>query len=152
MARNPAPINKGKYNQGMYHPSNPDKLMIRGPFVYRSSWELTVMRKFDSHPNVAKWAAEPFPIAYINPLTGKPARYYPDFAVIYMDKDGKTHKELLEVKPLKETLQEAARTKKSKELFLLNQAKWAAATKWCMQNGYYFRKITEKDIFGIKRK
>lgn len=68
---------------------------INSPIKYRSSWELTVARHFDTNPQVLSYAYEPFKIPYIsNKQYGKIRHYIPDFLVRYID--GKTV--LIEVK------------------------------------------------------
>jgi len=72
--------------------------------------------------------------------------------MVYVDKDGNQHSELVEVKPMAETVLEAAKTQKHKMAFALNQCKWAAAKKWCKANGIQFRVITEHQIFSNIKK
>jgi hypothetical protein len=62
--------------------------------IYRSSWELIVMKYLDIHPAITYWAHEPFYIEYITP-DNKRRNYIPDF-LIHIDD---VIKELWEVKP-----------------------------------------------------
>ena len=141
-----------KYASDFYHPTNPDKYV--GPTAprYRSSWELTMMRLLDNHPNVSSWASEPIKIPYINPLTKKSSIYIPDFLMVYADKSGKVHQEIVEVKPAKETLLSEAKTKGDKLRYALNMAKWKAAANYCKKNGLRFRVINESQLFGPSKK
>jgi hypothetical protein len=35
---------------------------------------------------------------------------------------------------------------------IINRAKWAAAAQYCAKRGWFFRIMTEKDLFGKKGK
>lgn len=141
-----------KYSQGRFIPKNPTKLIGKQEVVFRSSWELTVMNFLDSHPSVIQWASESIRIPYINPLTGRPSQYVPDFMVLYQDKNGNRRAEVVEVKPGKEAIAENARSKRDKAFLIINTAKWAAAMTWCKKNGMTFRVLTESDIYVTKSK
>jgi hypothetical protein len=54
----------------------------------------------------------------------------------------------VEIKPLKETMMENAKSMRDKAYLVLNSAKWKAAMIFCEKNGFTFRVITEKDLFG----
>lgn len=141
-----------KYSQGEFFPKNPQKLVGNAKPVYRSSWELAMMTFLDSHPSVIQWASESIKIPYRNPLTGKNSQYVPDFLVLYKDKNGKQHAELVEVKPKKEALAENAKSKRDKAFLMINTAKWSAAMTFCKKNGLVFRLITEDQLFYQKGK
>ena len=64
-----------------------------------------------------------------------------------MQKDGTVKRELVEIKPSKESMIESARSKRDKVNILINQAKWAAAQKFCNANGLTFRVLTENQIY-----
>ena len=122
--------------------------------TYRSGWEFHFMRFCDEHPAVEAWASEAIKIPYRNPLSGKQTIYVPDFFISYKDAKGKTHAELIEVKPSNQSVkEELGRSQYNKAHFIVNQAKWEAANAWCKQQGVKFRIITEKDIFhqGTRR-
>lgn len=136
------------YVQGKYTPVNPSKYVGTYPILYRSSWEFTVMAMFDSNPNIINWASESLKIPYQNPFTGKYTVYIPDFVVTYMDANGKTNAEIIEVKPAKETFLEQAKTLRSKAAFALNQYKWAAATAFAKSHGMKFRVMNEENIYN----
>ena len=141
-----------KYSQGSFVPKNPAKLVGNSKPTFRSSWELTVMNFLDTHPSVLQWASESISIPYVNPLTGEPRRYIPDFMVLYQDKNGQRRAEIVEVKPMKEALMESAKNKRDQAVILINTAKWAAAMTWCKKNGMTFRVLTENDIYITKPK
>jgi hypothetical protein len=133
---------------GRFIPSNPQKYAGNpGNIMFRSTWELSCMKFFDSNANVLKWASEEVKIPYVSPLDNLIHHYYPDFIVVYTDKNGGIQKELLEVKPLSQSLAEKAKSDRDKAALLVNLAKWKAADVWCKQRGMVFRVITEKSIF-----
>lgn len=144
-----------KFNQGKYDPINPEKYIGTYPIRYRSSWELVFMTVCDKNPNIKQWASESIPIKYRHPFTGKVATYVPDFLVSYQDKNGKGRTEVIEIKPIKQTLIEKAKGTRAKMVVAINRAKWAAAHQWCKKNGLIFRVMTEHDMFaqagGIKK-
>jgi hypothetical protein len=139
-----------KYSQGVFVPTNPQKVIGNSRPQYRSSWELRMMSFLDTHPNVINWGSECLRIPYRNPLTGKNTVYVPDFLIKYQDKNGTTRAELVEIKPKKETFMEAARSRRDKAYVILNSAKWAAAMSFCAKNGIQFRVINEDSLFVNK--
>lgn len=136
-----------KFNSGEFIPKNPQKYLGNRNPVYRSSWERLFMIKLDSHPFVIKWLSEGIAIPYVNPVEKTMRNYYPDFFIIYMDKKGKIHKEIIEIKPLRESLLEKAKTKKDILATYVNMAKWKAALKYSHDIGATFRVMTEKNLF-----
>jgi hypothetical protein len=141
-----------KYTQGVFIPKNPQKVVGNKRIFYRSSWELRVMSFLDEHPNVIQWGSECVHIPYVNPLTGKSTIYVPDFLIKYADAKGTQRVELVEVKPKKETLWEAAKSKRDKAFVVLNTEKWRAAAAWCAKHGVHMRILNEDDIFVTKAK
>lgn len=149
MAFNPAKIGKTTHAQGLFIPKNPEKYIgDLKHLYYRSSWEKDLYNTCDLNPAIINWIAEPFSIPYLCPLTGVKRNYWPDVLVCYMQKDGTIKRELLEIKPLKETVVEKARAKRDKLNLLVNQAKWAAASIFCKSNNIGFRVLTEKELYG----
>ena len=142
-----------KYAQGKYQIKNPEKYVGRKQPTYRSSWEFTFCAFCDNNPAVIQWASEPFMIPYRNPLTGKNTIYVPDFMMVYMDKNQQRHAEVVEIKPLKETTMESAKSVRDKAAVALNIAKWTAAKAFCAAHGLKFRIVTEHDIYhGTRRR
>lgn len=101
----------------------------------------------DNNPAILQWASESIHINYRNPFTGKNTIYVPDFIIVYVDANGKNHVELIEVKPLKETSIENAKSPRDKAAAVLNMAKWQAARQFCMAHQMVFRIVTEGQIF-----
>lgn len=139
--------------KGIYKPSNPKKY-IGNPnqIVYRSGWERKFMKYLDDREAVHRWGSEEIAIKYYNPMKKKVARYFPDFYVEYTKKGGGIQKCLIEIKPDRETRPPVykKRTKNvmiAESLYAQNQAKWAAAEEFCLDNGLEFRILTEKDLF-----
>lgn len=142
-----------KYAQGKFQIKNSEKYVGKKIPTYRSSWEFSFCTFCDNNPSVVQWASEPFMIPYRNPLTGKNTIYVPDFLMVYVDKDQKKHAEVIEVKPLKETSFENAKSVRDKAAVALNMAKWSAARAFCSAHGMVFRIVTEHDIYqGTKRR
>lgn len=121
---------------------NPDKI------IFRSSWELRLFQWLDTTPAVLQWASEEFSIPYLSPFDNKVHQYYPDALVIYKDKFGNLKKEIIEIKPYKETVLTPKSTDRDKAAYIVNQAKWKAAAHFAAQQGLSFRVITEKTMFA----
>jgi len=140
--------------KGKFRPKNPNKYKgDAGNIIYRSSWERDVMRWCDTNTSIIWWMSEERAIWYRNPVTKKNARYFPDFIIHYKDKRGIEITEVLEVKPRKHVEgpnpNPKRRTKawvESVKTYIVNQAKWEAATGWCEDRGYNFRLLTEDNI------
>jgi hypothetical protein len=138
--------------KGRFLPKNYQK--YRGDYnniIYRSSWELRVMKYFDEHPNVIWWASEELAIPYKNPVDQKVHRYFPDFIAKMRKKDGKVMTYVIEVKPEKQTKQPIRRRKTQKFIeesvtYAINQEKWRAAELFCYEHGWQFTIITEKEL------
>ena len=133
--------------KGYYTIINEEKYIGSHPPYYRSSWELTFMRKCDEHPSILQWASEPFRIPYYNTVKNKHTVYVPDFLVIYIDADKNKIGELVEIKPLKQTVMEKAKSKRDKLQVEINALKWQAAVEYAERNGLKFRVMTEEQLF-----
>lgn len=137
-----------RFAKGKFTPKNPSKYVGTTIPTYRSSWELSFMTFCDKNPNILKWASEAIKIPYRNPLTGKHTVYVPDFFIQYIDKHNKMNIELIEIKPASQQLAEkVGKSKVNQAMFIKNQAKWAAASIYCKQQGIKFRVLNENDLF-----
>ena len=146
-------------HKGKYSPRNPGK--YRGDHTmieYRSSWERMFMKWCDLREEVLKWSSEEMCIWYMDPITKKNRRYFPDFIIQVKDSDGLIRTEMFEVKPYKQMVgpdRNPARKTKAwiyeVKTYATNMAKWEAAKKYCKKKGWSFRIITEYDL-GIKKK
>ena len=145
------------YKQGFFRPTNPKKY-IGDPtnIVYRSGWEKNVMDWADTNTNVIRWASEEVVIPYVSPIDNRTHRYYVDFYVEAVGRDGETRKMLLEVKPDAQTQEPKRQQRKTKRYITevmtwgVNQAKWKAAENYCQEKGWEFRLITERELFSKK--
>ena len=136
------------FAQGKFNLKNPQKYIGTKTPTYRSGWEFTFMKFCDEHPSVTQWASEAIRIPYRNPLTGKHTIYVPDFFIAYNDAKGRSHAELIEVKPSNQAVKEnLGKSKHNQVHYVINQAKWEAARTWSKQNKITFRIITEKDLY-----
>jgi len=145
------------------------KFTARNPHKYlgdpdnircRSSWELDVYTFCDNNIRVIAWSSEEIAIPYMKPIlnngvpSAKMANYYPDLYVEYVDKDGILHKELIEIKPKKQTKPSKSKNYATNFVenmtYLVNQSKWDAAKKYCDMKGIKFNIITEDSITKFK--
>jgi len=138
--------------KGRFKPKNPKKYNGSADnIIYRSSWELRVMKYFDESPNIIWWASEELAIPYRSPVDQKMHRYFPDFIVKVREKTGLVMTYILEVKPEKQTKVPIQKRKTQKYLqeaatYAINQEKWRAADIFCQEHGWKFRVVTEKDL------
>ena len=142
---------KGKYKvRAPYkYKGNPTKV------IYRSLWELKFMTYCDTNINIIEWGSEEMYVWYRSPIDNRPHRYFPDFYIKVREKNGTIKKYIIEVKPQRQT-KPPARPKRQTKGYLReafeyakNQAKWKAANEWCLDRGFEFKVITEKEL-GIK--
>ena len=139
---------------GLFIPKYPEKYIGDvNRIIYRSSWEFDYMKILDLDERVIQWSSEPFGIPYVKPTDNKVHKYYPDFYVVYKDKNGNLKKKIVEIKPDKET-RPPSRVGKSKKQQLyeivtweINTAKWKAAKKLCEEQGLEFEILTEKRLY-----
>lgn len=145
--------------QGYYEPINPHKWILTEAFdskgkkgiKYRSSWEHKFMRFCDFNDNIIKVNSEGIVIPYISPLDGKYHRYFMDFIV-------ETPKGiiLVEVKPLAQcyppkppknnTEKSRFNYEKAVKTYAVNQAKWETTEEYCLERGWTFKIITEREL------
>ena len=135
------------FRQGSYQPRNKEKYVGKGIPRYRSGWELSFMTFCDNNDHVINWASESIAIPYRHPLTGKMSTYVPDFLVMYRGPNNTTRAEVIEIKPKNQSLVESKMNNQQRAVIAVNYAKWAAAQKWCAQQGLTFRVINEDMIF-----
>ena len=140
---------------GQFKPSNPQKYV--GDYkniIYRSSWEARLMSWLDKNPSIVSWASEEVVIPYVSPVDGRWHRYFPDFVVKVKDKNGTLKTMMLEVKPKKQTKEPQQQRRVTKRYITevttwgVNQAKWKAATEYCLDRNWEFKLITE-DHLGL---
>lgn len=139
---------------GRFVPKNPAKYVGNvNKIMFRSSWEVRFMQWLDQNNAVLRWGSEELAIPYVNPIkkdpNGRPvvSRYFPDFLILYRDTTGTIHKEIVEVKPYKESVITPRMSERDKMAYVVNQAKWAAAAQFAQSQGAVFRVVTEKTMF-----
>lgn len=141
---------------GFFKPRNPKK--YKGDpsnIIYRSRWELVLMRYLDNHPDIISWNSECIIIPYISPVDNKIHRYFPDFKVKKKNSDGSIETWIIEIKPAKQCSPPIKPKKVTKNFiketvtYAVNKAKWKAAEEFCLDRKYKFMIFTEKEL-GIK--
>lgn len=145
-----------KTYKGLFNPKNPNKYLGNSKeIVYRSSWEKKLMIYLDNHPHVLKWASEELVIPYVSPIDNRVHRYFTDFYVEKLNKDGRKETIVIEVKPAVQT-KPPKKQKRRTQRYLeevrnwgVNSAKWEAADKYCQKKGWKFVIMTEHEL-GIK--
>jgi TnsA endonuclease N terminal len=139
--------------KGFFKPKNPQK--YNGDptnIVYRSGWELKLMLRLDEDPQVVKWSSEELAIPYRSPIDNRIHRYFPDFLVTKINKEGIRETLMVEVKPFKQTQPPEMKTAKTKRYINevvtwgVNQAKWKAAEEFCKDRNYRFILMTENEL------
>ena len=142
--------------KGKFRPRVPKK--YRGDYtniIYRSSWELKFMKYCDTNKNILEWGSEEFFIPYMSPNDNRVHKYFPDFYIKVRENGGKIKKYIIEVKPKRQTTPPAKPRRQTKGYlreafeFAKNKAKWSAANEWCVDRGFEFKILTEKEL-GIK--
>ena len=137
-----------------YSPENSDKY-VGNPnnIICRSTWERKMCKYLDKNVNVLRWASEEVSIPYISPIDKKHHKYYPDFLAEIKQKSGSVQTFLIEIKPDKQTKPPTTKNKRTKthninmKTFVINDAKWKAAEKFCSDNDWKFTVLTEKHLF-----
>lgn len=145
-----------KTYKGYFKPKNPQKYQGDPTnIVYRSRWELKLMMYLDDHKDILSWSSEEVIIPYRSPIDGKIHRYFPDFKVTKINKEGNKETALIEIKPLSQTHPPKKQPKITKRYLTevktwgINEAKWKAAQSYCLDRGWSFHIFTEKEL-GIK--
>jgi len=145
-----------KYNQGKFHPQNPQKYKGNvNNIIYRSSWELKFMQWCDRNENILEYGSEEFWIPYISPVDNRVHKYFPDFIIKVKENSGNTKNYVVEVKPQRQTVPPKQKSRVTKsylyeaQTYAVNQAKWKAAEEWCADRLLNFMVITEKEL-GIR--
>ena len=142
---------KGKYKVRCPYKYKGDPTKV----IYRSLWELKFMKYCDSNINILEWGSEEMYVWYRSPVDNRPHRYFPDFYIKAKESNGQIKKYIIEVKPKKQTAPPVKPKRQTKGYlreafeYARNQAKWKAANEWCLDRGFEFKVLTEKEL-GIK--
>ena len=144
-----------RFLQGKFKPKHPEKYKGNPTNIfYRSSWEFSLMHRFDSDSNVEWWNSEEVKIPYNDPTRSHHGMYHPDFLVKYRVPN---QLEMIEVKPRKQTVPPQGNVSDKKFIkealtYAKNIAKWEAAKRYCAKRGINFKIITEDHLFKNGRK
>lgn len=138
---------------GRFIPTNKSKYAGNSrEIIYRSSYELKFMKWCDTNPSIIEWSSEEISIPYRSPLDNRVHRYYPDFYIKVKEQNNNIKKYLIEVKPHRFT-QEPKIPKRKTQRFInevkqwgTNLAKWQSAKEYCIDRGWDFKIITEKEL------
>ena len=142
--------------KGLFKPKFPQK--YKGNpcnIVYRSSWEYKLMKYFDLSGNIVEWQSEELWIPYRSPIDRKIHRYFPDFLIRVVDKEGNKTTKIIEVKPKKQTIPPEIKkngTKPTRKYLTeavnygINSAKWKAAKDYCSDRKWEFLIFTEREL------
>jgi len=151
-----APNPKSMFRQGYFVPANPEKYAgDLTKIIYRSSWERKFMTLCDISPLVVNWSSEPVAINYFSPVDQRMHKYFVDFFCSIRTDEGEIKKYLIEIKPKNQAVFEAKNPKSFKSMekyanhvktFVINKAKWAAATEYAANIGYEFKVWTEENL------
>lgn len=113
------------------------------------------MAYLDEHQDVISWGSEEVIVPYKSPIDGRWHRYFVDFIVTKINKNGEKETSLIEVKPASQTVPPQVSNKKNRRYITevvtwgVNEAKWEAAKKYCKEKGWTFHIFTEKEL-GLK--
>ena len=140
--------------KGKFKPKNPTK--YKGDLkeiVYRSSWELKMMKYCDTTKSIVEWGSEEIVIPYLSPLDGRYHRYFPDFYVKVRSKNGSLKKYIIEVKPKHQCTPPEQNPKRRTGAWFnkvktwgINRAKWKSAQEFCLDNNMEFKILTEDHL------
>lgn len=124
---------KSRAIKGRFKPANPAK--YKGDIkkiTYRSLWERRFMLYCDRSDQIVSWSSEELHVPYFFIEDEKWHNYYPDFLI--ETHDGRTI--MVEIKP------------ESQWRWPQNLAKWSYAAEYCDQNGYDFKVLGKKELYG----
>lgn len=141
--------------EGKFVPKHPEKYLGNvNNIIFRSSLEYNSFEFCDNNPYILKWASEEIKIPYMKPMPNgrdfKPANYFPDLYIEYIDKNKNLKKVILEIKP--EKFINKSKSKKrataiaENYVYVINMIKADAAKKWCDVRGIEYRFAIEKDL------
>lgn len=145
----------------LYKPVNPEKYIGNSKMIVcRSGIERKFMDKCDLMESITNWSSEELIVPYLDPFDPekrKVRRYFPDFLIKTKQKDENFKIFMIEIKPSSELKKPTINKRVTKsyknklKTWVINQAKWEAAEKYCKKRGWTFLVVTEKDM-GINWK
>jgi hypothetical protein len=139
---------KGKFKPKNYQKYKGDPTNI----VYRSLLERRFMVYCDEKPWVLEWSSEEIVVPYKSPIDNRWHRYFVDFWIKYRKSNNEIKTLLIEIKPDSQTRQPTKKDKVTRRFLTevqtwgINQAKWKAASEYCLDRNWEFKILTEKDL------
>ena len=145
--------------KGKFKPKNTSKYAgDPTKITYRSLWERRFMVFCDNNDSIKTWGSEEIVVPYKSPIDGRMHRYFVDFIVELINKNGKKEVVLIEVKP-KAQCKEPEKKKKITRRYLnevrrwgVNSAKWKAARNFAEIRGWEFKIMTEDELYKKNNK
>jgi len=140
--------------KGKFKPKYPNKYQgdIK-EIVYRSSWELKMMKYCDTSKSIVEWGSEELVIPYLSPWDNRYHRYFPDFYIKVRTKNGSLKKYIIEVKPKNQCTPPERNPKRRTGVWYnkvktwgINKAKWKSATEFCLDHNMEFKILTEDHL------
>jgi hypothetical protein len=139
---------KGKFKPKNYQKYKGDPTNI----VYRSLLERRFMVYCDEKPWVLEWSSEEIIVPYKSPIDNRWHRYFVDFWIKYRKSNNEIKTLLIEIKPDSQTRPPTKKDKVTRRFLTevqtwgINQAKWKAASEYCLDRNWEFKILTEKDL------
>ncbi len=140
--------------KGKYKPKNPEKYDgDPTKIVYRSLWERRFMVYCDGNKSILSWGSETVVVPYKSPVDNKLHRYYVDFIVTSINKNGHKETTLIEIKPKKQCKPPEKKKRVSRSYINevkrwgVNSAKWKYAIDYAENRGWKFKILTEEVLF-----
>jgi hypothetical protein len=139
---------KGKFKPKNYQKYKGDPTNI----VYRSLLERRFMVYCDEKPWVLEWSSEEIVVPYKSPIDNRWHRYFVDFWIKYRKSNNEIKTLLIEIKPDSQTRPPTKKDKITRRFLTevqtwgINQAKWKAASEYCLDRKWEFKILTEKDL------
>jgi len=134
---------------GKFVPKRPEKYSgDPSNIIYRSLWELKLMKYLDAHSEIVKWASEEFAIPYRSPIDRRMHRYFPDFWV----EKSNGEQIVIEVKPKQQLVppkkpkRQTRRYLKEMHTYAINQRKFEVAEEFCKNRGMKFMIMTQDNL------
>lgn len=123
--------------------------------IMRSGWETRFALWCDKNPQIIKWKSEETVIPYRCPTDNRIHRYFVDFQIQVVKRDGAIQTYLVEIKPATQTLPPTYPGRRTQRYltesmtYVKNRAKWEAAERYALDRGWEFKIITEHEL-GLK--
>ena len=139
--------------KGKYKPKIPSKYLgDPTKVVYRSLWERRFMVYCDNNESVLAWGSEEVVIPYRSPIDSRMHRYYVDFIITSINRQGLKETFLIEVKPKRQCKPPEKKSRITRRYISevktwgINSAKWKAAEEYAENRGWKFIILTEDDL------